>query len=298
MTSAFRPLGKLYHRRITSRDSADEPSALPAPVYALGSDAEDRERLQRQSAELRATSAALLDRIGLQPGQTAIDLGCGPLGVIDLLSDRVGPEGRVVGLDFDPANVALARSFAHDHGLANVQVVEGDARRTGLSGSSFDLVHARTLLINLPDPAAVVAEMVRLAKPGGWVADMEPDLAIYLYHPPQPAWDRLHEIFSEAFRVDGADPYIGRRLPELFREAGLLDVGVDAHVDVYPLGHSRRTIRVDLVRRMRAKIVARGIAGERELDDLDRAARAHLDDPHTVVIPGVSFLAWGRKPLT
>jgi hypothetical protein len=47
---------------------------------------------------------------------------------------------------------------------------------------------------------------------------------------------------------------------------------------------------------MRAKIVARGIAGEQELDDLDRAAREHLDDPHTLVLPGVYFLAWGRKP--
>jgi len=47
---------------------------------------------------------------------------------------------------------------------------------------------------------------------------------------------------------------------------------------------------------MRAKIVALGIAGEQELDDLDRAAREHLDNPDVLVLPGLYFLAWGRKP--
>jgi hypothetical protein len=47
---------------------------------------------------------------------------------------------------------------------------------------------------------------------------------------------------------------------------------------------------------MRAKIVARGIAGEQELDDLDRSAREYLSDPRTLVLSGVYFLAWGRKP--
>jgi hypothetical protein len=87
-------------------------------------------------------------------------------------------------------------------------------------------------------------------------------------------------------------------LPELFREAGLTDVGVEARADVYPPGHSRRTIRPDLVRSMRAKIVERGIAGEEELRDLDRAAREYLEDPCTLVLPHLFFLTWGRKPAT
>lgn len=278
------------------RGGAEEPSPLATPVYALGSDVPERERLGRQAAELRAYSADFLDRVGVQRGQSALDLGCGPLGVIDLLSDRVGPDGHVVGMDIEPANVTLARAFVHDHGLKNVEIIEGDARRTGLATSSFDFVHARTLLINIPDPAAVVDEMMRLVKPGGWVLSMEPDMIVQIYHPPHPAWARIHEIFIEAFQVDGADPFIGRRLTELLRAAGLSDVGVDARVDLYPLGHSRRTIRVDLVRSMRAKIIARGIAGEKELDALDRAAREHLADPNTLVLPGVYFQAWGRKP--
>jgi hypothetical protein len=74
-------------------------------------------------------------------------------------------------------------------------------------------------------------------------------VAVHLYHPANPAWDRLHEIFIAAVQADGVDPFIGRRLPELFREAGLSDIGVRAHAELYPPGHTRRTIRLDLVRR-------------------------------------------------
>jgi len=90
--------------------------------------------------------------------------------------------------------------------------------------------------------------------------------------------------------------FVGRRLPELLRGAGLTDIGVEAKADIYPPGHSRRSIRLDLVRSMRPRILERGIASEQELDELDRAAQRHLDDPRTLVLPHLLFLAWGRKP--
>ena len=77
-------------------------------VYALGRDSDESARLRRQSDELRPQAAELLGHIGLRPGQSAIDLGCGPSGILDLLSAAVGPGGRVVGLDADAAHTAMA----------------------------------------------------------------------------------------------------------------------------------------------------------------------------------------------
>ena len=122
--------------------AAEDPNA----VYALGSSSGESARLQRQAEELAPDSVVLLDWVGVRSGDAAIDLGCGPRGVIDLLAERVAP------------------------GLSEVEVVCGDARHTGFESGSFDLVHARTLLITVPQPAAVLEEMVRLARPGGWVA--------------------------------------------------------------------------------------------------------------------------------
>src|ERR1700683_4931936 len=110
-------------------------------AYALGADTEETARLRRQSAELRPEAEALLARTGLRPGQSAIDLGCGPSGILALLAAAVAPSGQAPGLDADPAHVAAARQFAAGARLGNVSVLVGDARRTGLPDDEFDLVH-------------------------------------------------------------------------------------------------------------------------------------------------------------
>jgi ubiquinone/menaquinone biosynthesis C-methylase UbiE len=273
----------------TEPDDANE-------VYALSSSRSETDRLRQQADELAPWSSALLDRVNLRAGQSAIDLGCGPRGILDLLAERVAPGGRVVGLDADPAHAAMAAAFAASQKLNGVEVVTADARRTGLPPDSFDLVHARTLLTNVPSPSDVVGEMVRLAKAGGWVAAMEPDTEYAMCYPPHPAFTRICEILPVAFSRNGADPMIGRRVPELLRRAGLESVGIEVKTQMYPPGHSRRTIRLDLVRSLRRQVVEMKLAGEAELDALDAAARTHLDDPHTVVVSGLMFIAWGRKP--
>jgi SAM-dependent methyltransferase len=265
-------------------------------TYALGRSPGESARLQRQADELAGDSAALLDRVGLRPGQCAIDLGCGPHGILDILAERVSPAGRVVGLDADPAHTAMAAAFSALRGLTGVEIMTGDARSTGLPSGTFDLVHASSLLVNLPDPAAVAAEMVRLTRHGGWVASMEPDVEYARCYPPHLAFDRLCEIFAVAFRRNGADPWIGRRVPELFRRAGLTDVQAEARVQMYPAGNSRRAMRLDLVRSIRSHVLEMNLASPAEFDELDAAARAHLEDPDTVVISGLLFLTWGRRP--
>jgi ubiquinone/menaquinone biosynthesis C-methylase UbiE len=272
------------------------PGHDPNAVYALGSSPGESARLQRHADELATDSAALLDRVGLRPGQSAIDLGCGPRGILDMLAERVSPAGRVVGLDSDPAHTAMAAEFAAGRQLGDVEIMTADARNIGLTPGLFDLVHARMLLVNLPDPAEVASEMMRLARPGGWVVSTEPDTEYARSYPPHPAFDRLCDIFTIVFRRNGADPWIGRRVAELFRQAGLDDVQAEARVRMYPPGNSLRTILLDLVRSMRPQALEMGLASTAELDELDMAARAHLDDPHTVVISGLLFLTWGRKP--
>lgn len=224
------------------------------------------------------------------------DLGCGPSGILSLLSAAVSLGGRVVGLDADPAHAAMASQHVGELGLSNVEVITADARHTGLPADSFDLVHARTLLVTIPEPGEVLGEMVRLAKPGGWVASQEPDVEVALCYPELPAWDRMREIFRAGFGRSGADARIGRRLTEAYRQAGLVDVEVAVHAPAYPAGHSRRTVIPDLVRSLRPVILELGLCDERELAELDRAVREHLADPRTLMMPHLLVVAWGRKP--
>src|SRR5215470_16214275 len=102
-----------------------ELNPRPSPssqTYLLGHGETEEQRLKKQAEELRQESESLFDRIGLEPGGRALDLGCGPQGVLDLLSERVGPSGHVIGVERNLESVATAKRFVLDRGLANVQV--------------------------------------------------------------------------------------------------------------------------------------------------------------------------------
>jgi SAM-dependent methyltransferase len=144
--------------------------SVTLPQYTLGSGGIEQERLRRQADDLRPRSEELFARLSVQPGWNTLDLGCGPAGNLGLLAGLTAPGGHVTGVDVNPDHVRLAGDFAAARGMGNVTVRCADARATGLPAGSFDLVYARLLLINIPWPGDVVAEMARLARPGGWVA--------------------------------------------------------------------------------------------------------------------------------
>jgi SAM-dependent methyltransferase len=202
----------------------------------------------------------------------------------------------VVGVELDEASVASARRLVRERGLANVGIVRSDARDTGLPSSSFDLVHVRLLLVNVPAPEEVVAEAVRLVRPGGYVAVLEPDIALGVCYPPDSSLARLIELLRTAYRTAGADLYLGRRLPHLLATAGLENIAVQARAEVRPSGHPQRNVCLDLVQNMRSKLLNWGLIDEPGLDQLVHAAREHLADPNTMSLPVTFFAAYARKP--
>ncbi|WP_336000043.1 class I SAM-dependent methyltransferase [Halorientalis halophila] len=114
----------------------------------------------------RRRAAAALD---LEPGDTVVEMGCGTGANFPSLCERVGPEGRVVGVDLTPAVLERARARSADRGWANVHCCLGDATRPPVSGP-VDAVLGTFVLGMFPDPAAAIAEWCELCRPGGRVA--------------------------------------------------------------------------------------------------------------------------------
>jgi SAM-dependent methyltransferase len=294
-----------HNRRINNGSSLRnrDRSILVAAVeqgspYLLGHSEDEELRLRRQAEELRRESAWLFDQMKLAAGDRVIDVGCGPQGVLDLLSERVGLNGSVIGIERNEQSVAMAKRFVADRKLNNVEVIQGDATATGLSGGSFDLVHARLVLVNVPHVEAVVREMVRLARPGGVVASHEADYLSHFCDPPLRAWDRLFKIFEGYSQANGIDLFVGRRTHRLLREAGLVDIAVNPVIHVYPHGHNRRTIFWDFLQNVRDRILEQGRIAESEFSELMEELKGHLDRPDTQVVSHLFFQVWGRKPLS
>jgi SAM-dependent methyltransferase len=266
-------------------------------TYFLGyRDAEQR-RLQRQAEQLADEAAWLLDRVGPLDGRRVVELGCGPRGYLDALSERVGLSGTVVGLERSVDAIALARTLVARRGLDNVDLVHGDARSAGLPGAAFDLVTARLVLVNVPRPEEIVAEAVRLARPGGMVAFHEADALTDLCDPPLEAWTRLRELLNRYADLIGIDLFVGRRLPRLLRDAGLADVQMRPIIHVDEPGHPRRSLLPDFVDNLRERLLAHGLIARDDLDRLQAAVRRHVENPETLVVSHLYIQAWGRKPL-
>src|SRR5215468_1961946 len=266
--------------------------------YFLGHSLPEQRRLQQQAHELADESAWLFDQIGLAPGSRVVEIGCGPQGRLELLSNRVGPTGSVVGVELNDHAVELARHFLSDRGITNVEVRQGHGAATGLPRQSFHLATARLVLVNIPEPEKVVAEMAALVTNGGYVALHEADWTAHICEPRLPAWDRLMQVFEVYSIENGIDLHVGRRVVSMLRAAGLIDIRTNPLIHVYGPDHSRRPIFLQFVNNLRDRVVEDGLISGDEFAECMASLEKHLVDPNTFVLSHVYIQAWGRKPQT
>ena len=103
----------------------------------------------------------------LEPGESVLELGCGPGNSFGRLREAVGPEGRVVGVDSSRGMVERAARHVEAEGWRNVGAVRGDATRLGVGADRFDAVYASMSLTAMPNPVAAVETAARCLRPDG-----------------------------------------------------------------------------------------------------------------------------------
>src|SRR5215216_3687307 len=130
--------------------------------YLLAGQLSELERLQLQSRVWEPTGRQLLSQLDGGTGGWVLDVGCGVMSWLRILSEWVGPSGRVVGTDIDEHLLDAARSFLEAEGISNVDVVVDDLFDSKLEPRSFDLVHARFLIAPLGRGREQVAAHLRL----------------------------------------------------------------------------------------------------------------------------------------
>lgn len=168
-----------------------------------------------QSSWLAPARSRLLRRAAVARRRTILDLGAGTGSNVAELARRGG--GRVLALDRScDALESLSR-------VERVHAVAGDAAGLPLANASVDLVFSQLGLMWMPMPDALV-ECVRVLRPGGVLAAIEPDYGGMIEEPPAVA---SREAWLEGLARAGADPCIGRRLPIRLGTLGLrVDVGL------------------------------------------------------------------------
>lgn len=134
-------------------------------------------------------AAGLVAELDPQPGEHALDVGCGRGAVLSRVARTVGSTGSVLGIDFSPAMVEASRSVAEAAGLTHVEIKVMDAQDPDLPTAHFDVIASSLVLFFLPDPARAVSRWVESVRPGGRVG-------ISTFAHWDPGWEQLNAAFD------------------------------------------------------------------------------------------------------
>jgi ubiquinone/menaquinone biosynthesis C-methylase UbiE len=181
------------------------------------------ERVPTAAEAWRAYKPASFALLELAEGDQVLDVGCGTGEDARALAGLV-PGIAVVGVDASEGKIAEA----HRQTLGLPRPVDfrvGDAGRLAFEAGAFDAVRADKVFHHLDDPEKALAEMVRVARPGGRVVVSDVDYDTLIVEGPPLALTRRISAHHTDRMPSGA---IGRRLPALFRAAGL------AAVELFP----------------------------------------------------------------
>ena len=179
----------------------------------------------------------MLDRVGLKPGMSCLDVGAGPGAVMRLMADRVGPQGRVTGIEIDRQLGAQALADLRAQGGAQFDLIEANVLELDtVPGAPFDLTFCRLFLMHMQDPVAALEKMSFWTKPGGVLVAQEFDFGAIAVEPLCPAMAEFNRLFEGVFRGHGRNLRAGRQLPAQFEAAGLgVPDGTLADVKYLPL---------------------------------------------------------------
>ncbi|MFG2331094.1 class I SAM-dependent methyltransferase [Streptomyces sp. NPDC048604] len=115
--------------------------------------------------------AAAVAELGLRPGDSVLDAGCGTGRALPPLREAVGPQGTVIGADLTAQMLTAAVDAGRDEG---VLLVRTDVTRLPVRSGALDAVFGAGLISHLPDPAADLRELARTVRPGGRLALFHP----------------------------------------------------------------------------------------------------------------------------
>lgn len=179
--------------------------------------------------------------LGVEPGITAVDVGCGSGFLTRLIAKGLQRRGRVVGVDINEKLLLAAQELADKEGLHSlIEFKKANAYRLPFPENFADVVTCHTLLYVLEKPLKALREMIRVAKRDRKVVAIEPDYrGRVIYDPLDKAYNELAYRFNNAVigafkKIYGADLCIGSKLPSMFLKAKLTEI--EAYGYLLPTG--------------------------------------------------------------
>jgi SAM-dependent methyltransferase len=241
-----------------------------------------------------AGTEKLLSAVGIEPGMTIADIGCGIGTVSFWLAYQVGPTGVVWCVDNSPEQLGVAESSAGKLGLTNVRFIESSAESINLPDESLDVAYCRFLLDHLAAPSEAVEEVQRILKPGGAFVTETIDFTGMASDPIQPVYARELQYMSELSERRNVDAGSGLKVHRLFRSAGFTRINVSLNQPAYLTGEEKRFWEYSVAEKADT-LIAHGLATAAEMEQrVSEMRRVNLDDSILLALPR-SVQVWAYK---
>jgi hypothetical protein len=197
--------------------------------YVHARDAKEYQRLRDQARMWQEATAQVLATVGLGPGMNCLDVGCGLGAAMQLMAERVGPEGRVTGIESDAALAAQSLDELRREG-GEFRVDRGRSRQV-LRSTSPSAGSCSCICPHHHPRKDVGLDQARVPRGGAGVR-----LGAIAVEPTCPAMGEFNRVFEGVFRGHGRNMRAGRQLPAQFEAAGLgTPDETDAAVHFLPL---------------------------------------------------------------
>ena len=251
--------------------------AESAYVFQRVDDQRELERLRMIERVFDPASRRRLLHAGLQSGWRCLEVGPGAGSIMNWMGEVVGSTGQVVAVDLDP-------KFLREVDQPNVSIVRADIRPAQLSQQSFDVVHARYVLIHLADYDVALTKMLDCLKPGGWLVLEEPDFSasrgIVGEEEDLASVHMVNQAIAKMYATLRMGYTLGLKLPALLQRHGLQDLVVENDAPLCAGRSGMARVMKMSAEQLREKYLATGVV---EQSDLERYCR-FADDPSTWAI--------------
>jgi SAM-dependent methyltransferase len=251
-----------------------------------------RERLNAVEAWLDPATIRHLETRGVGRGWRCLEVGAGGGSIARWLSERVGPDGRVLALDIDTR-------FLSAIDASNVEVRQADIRSDALPRGTFDLAHCRLVLMHLAgaERPAALRRIVDSLRPGGWFVAEEMHFPSMAADPSGGAdvaelFARLLDAHNQALARGGFDPEYGCRLLGDMEILDLVDVEDDGQARMWCGGSVGAEAWRLTLEQLGPRMLDTGLVSEADLE----AGAAMFGDPRFRFMSQVTMTVWGRRP--
>ncbi len=195
--------------------------------YIHGTSENEQERLKKLN---NMTNESFINFLNINESNKICDFGCG-LGNLLIDINNKYPNAELTGIEIldEQYNEALHACKEKE----NITIKKESVLKNTLPDNFFDITYCRYLLEHVNSPVEVVKEMLRVTKPGGKIYCQENDMYNVIFYPEIKGFNKLLKMFCNLQIKKGGDPYIGRKLFDIFKKASCINLELSYAPELY-----------------------------------------------------------------